>query len=815
MKKTTQLSIVMALTLICSRLSAQDPGLNRLNEIATRYYQQLQQEQQPLVWLHTDRSIYLPGESIWFSAYFIQGTTHQAWRKDPTLYVALQDESGVAVSQLRLYSAEETLTGTIALPDSLPEGHYQIIAYTPGMRNSPVPLSFPKELLVIKNGLPQRKQQRQMPVAQSFRFTVAVEGGTLISGVSNRVVCNAVDENGNPVRATGIVTNAIDTNRIYFNTNDLGFAAFSIPAVHNRKYTVTLSYSGKTWSEILLPSPAAGWQLSLTERKKDRIKVRISLSDSLYKVSPLSYIVAVAAGKVRFAASGKGMYEAEIPLAEFPQGLASIGLYNERGELVSSRPFFLDQQQLTIELKPNMAAFAAHDPVNLGISFMNAAGKPVRSRFSVSVSPAAFTTTERDEASYLRLLTFREWFMDKNYSREQLATLLASDEWLDAVTLLYNPGNWTYKTEPLSPITLQGKLADLKDNILPDQVVTLFASKGGNLVLTDTTDTEGRFSFSLPDFMGSVTTNLQVSEKGKVRPGVKMEFTPAAIPAAPDLNPVFLNDPIGGHEAFLEAIRQPQYQEVRFRELPVAAVNSRKNEVSENIARRRMNKGSWIATPEMIDNMGDGSLANVLLGAPGVQLMGGFITIQGGVRNLSGASGPKTEPMVVVNGVMMNLGGDGGQFGMSVNISPVMNFINSFSNRNVDFIEVLNGSQAAQYGTNGANGVILIYTSANARNGINEEKNKNMVQYQTEGYHVAPAFPSPDYAEPIKKGALLPDHRKTLYWNGQVQTDTQGTARIKFFMPDEAVAFYVTISGVADDGTLFSRQFLVNGKKGE
>jgi TonB-dependent SusC/RagA subfamily outer membrane receptor len=62
-----------------------------------------------------------------------------------------------------------------------------------------------------------------------------------------------------------------------------------------------------------------------------------------------------------------------------------------------------------------------------------------------------------------------------------------------------------------------------------------------------------------------------------------------------------------------------------------------------------------------------------------------------------------SEPIVLVEGAQVGLSSDGMGYR-----KPVLSYLRSLNPKDIDFIEVLKGDEAANYGVRGSNGVILI-----------------------------------------------------------------------------------------------------------
>jgi hypothetical protein len=92
-----------------------------------------------IVYLHTDRNYYLPGESIMFKAYILDYSNNNSNAVNDTLHVFLLDQEGLEVATGYFPVNNSQIDGAIELPDFLTEGNYILIASTN------VSNSFPSE----------------------------------------------------------------------------------------------------------------------------------------------------------------------------------------------------------------------------------------------------------------------------------------------------------------------------------------------------------------------------------------------------------------------------------------------------------------------------------------------------------------------------------------------------------------------------------------------------------------------------------------------------------------------------------------------
>lgn len=83
----------------------------------------------------------------------------------------------------------------------------------------------------------------------------------------------------------------------------------------------------------------------------------------------------------------------------------------------------------------------------------------------------------------------------------------------------------------------------------------------------------------------------------------------------------------------------------------------------------------------------------------------------------------------------------------------------------------------------------------------------SMAAIQQQGWAPDATFYSPQYTDISKK--TRPDHRTTLYWNPQVRTDAGGHATVRFYASDVSKRYLVTLEGVSDNGTVISKQAII------
>ena len=156
---------------------------------------------------------------------------------------------------------------------------------------------------------------------------------------------------------------------------------------------------------------------------------------------------------------------------------------------------------------------------------------------------------------------------------------------------------------------------------------------------------------------------------------------------------------------------------------PVTVKAIKKAEPNYDVS-RRLNSISQVLTSDKFRYGGADGLVNALLMVPGVSMYGGDIAI-------FGPSGKTVEPpLVVMDGIAMPSSAENrasrGVIGLLKALNPA----------DIDFIEVLRGGEAAQYGSRAIGGVISINTK-HGPDRTDYSKN-NLRLFTPVTYHVCP-----------------------------------------------------------------------------
>jgi len=111
-----------------------------------------------LVYVHMDREVYAPGDTLWFKAYVRDMRSLEKSDRSQVLFVYLLDEAGNRVNFGRFLIKDSNASGQFTLDHRLTEGEYVLVAYSSWMKNFEPDQVYHKRFLVR----PEQKEARRI-----------------------------------------------------------------------------------------------------------------------------------------------------------------------------------------------------------------------------------------------------------------------------------------------------------------------------------------------------------------------------------------------------------------------------------------------------------------------------------------------------------------------------------------------------------------------------------------------------------------------------------------------------------------------------
>lgn len=774
---------------------AQTSEHSNLDALARNFLKYLSSFDKEKIQVQTDRHIYSAGETVYFKAFLFDSISNQLMGQPPELYADLVNDHDSVLAQLLLNASDLKTAGEFVLNDSLNEGYYWLRVYSQKTLENPG-LLVVTPLYVInayKRSNPPDLSAKKVNIepATTPRLQLFPEGGHIISAINSTVALKVTDGSGNPLVVQGIVEDNADSVYATFSTNSHGLSKFSINTLWYHHYTVRLLHKNTYDSVgVLPPTDFYAAQLAVLQQTDTRVKVRVALEDSIYTKDYPTYLFAISGDSICYSAVGKGMYEAQIPLNNFSHGISRLLLFNNNNQLISERDIFIKKENYELNIQPDKNNYGAREHVKLDISLTDQKNKPLLAALALAVTDMRVTDTDLDVCMRDTMQSFSRQDADlimlthKSNFTNWSATYAVTGRIIDSQKI------WAHSSaqkNSASAFNISGTVFNRKNEPAVKKVVTIFSNRKYTFINTDTTDMNGRFTFSVPEYSDSTRFVVQVSNlKGKKQDEYHVVFDTMQMPRF--ATPAYLKKKFAFNEK-LNSIRNELYYVDSFhigsnREwLKPVVINRYKKKKPDYDETKRVSPFSHIITRKMLSR-GANSTGNALLMVPGVHSTGRSIAIGGPVS----ANGQFVQPLIILNGTAVD----------TVKGETDLDFINAIPPQTIDFIEVLTGPEGAIYGMQGGNGVILINTSN--RSWDDEPSLTGLSSFYPRGFHTTQSFGMPDYNNKETKVSKMPDLRTTIYWNGNIITNSNGKACVNFFTADNPATYLVTITGISVQG---------------
>ncbi len=818
---------------------ADDPE-NPVVAIARKLGEFYQRAQPEKAYLHLDRPAYGTGETIWFSAYVVDALRHRPDSLSRILYVELLSPQRrlVARRTLRLDAGGRS-AGDIALDDTLRAGTYLLRAYTNWMRNSTPELFFQRPLQVWpaapnqpdagaapSGAAPKTRSAAAGAPASLATSAVDVqffaEGGQLVAGLPAVVGFKAVAPNGLGVSVSGQLLDA--QNKLITNLTSthagMGRVGF-VPAAGQRYHARLRLPDGRSLDYTLPAVAASGYVLHVVE-VSDAFLVEARYRGATGTTSATG---AVAPGPVSLLAEGRGVVvglaarpigtEGEpvawrVQKSRYPTGIVHFTLFDAQGAPQAERLAFVRSgpPALRVQLTPDRAAYAPHDPVRVRVQVLDAAGQPLPAPAHLSVAvaeagAAALDPTAGTVAAHLLLTSELSGYVENpDYYLQSptpeitraLDDLLLTQGWRRFVwkqVLTPDPPTVPARFPPERELALAGQVTGMGQRGIPNSQLTFIQTKPQRNVLTASTDADGRFRFV--GFPGLDTTVVTLQAR-RTTGGSNVIIRPdlGAPPAAGAFRLPTL--PVTANPALADYLRRSRQQQVQERQndpeaaartivLADVAVTAKKQLVPANDPRRLfpgVTAGTVLDFASMPEAQGGIPIFSLLQG----RVAG--LTISGTPPNQTIQIRNQGTPLFILDGVRVDA-----------------DVINSVQSSDVEAVEVFKGAEAAIFG--GSGGAIAIYTKRGDRNyrgpaSPGAPSPGGLLTVRLPGYYPAREFYQPRYGAPVLNAPATDPRRLTLYWNPQLTTNAQGQAEFTFFTADGSGNFQLTAEGISLDG---------------
>ncbi len=243
-----------------------------IGEYAERF---ARDEQRERILIQTNQQLYRQGDSIWVRCHLVDEMTHApstspSYPKDRSKFVYLEFHNCLSETLVHRYKLKADSMGVfsnaIAIPDSMAEGYYMLVAYTRWMMNFSEQDFGYKEIYVVGNKATAMQTPSQQ---QELSVQVYPEGGGLLPQHLQNITYMITDSQHYPQAAEiRLVNSERDSIIVCSHTEYEGIGQISfIPEDGLHYYIEAYTANGAYGRQDLCVSKTAGAQLQIKRRR--------------------------------------------------------------------------------------------------------------------------------------------------------------------------------------------------------------------------------------------------------------------------------------------------------------------------------------------------------------------------------------------------------------------------------------------------------------------------------------------------------------------------------------------------------------------
>lgn len=793
------------------------------------------------VFVHLDNTSYFKGDKIWFQAYVVDGVSNTPTELSKTLYVELLNPGGKVVKRQVVRIEDGRGCGSLAI-NHMPfySGFYEVRVYTKYMTDFGGECAFSRTVPVfdaprregdysdrriMKDDIARSKFESPRPKTKSanvpsMRFFP--EGGHLVEGLTQRVAFELTGKGGLPLSGSGVLVDDTGAPVAQLSVEHEGRGVFELLPAAGRKYRADITTPDGERHSFSLPAAEPGQIALCVDNVTQPDTIAVTVRRMPDGNSRSLGIALTARGAIwSYAITDvDSVRHLKFATAGMPSGVSVVTLFDPEGKTIADRMVFVDNGGYGLIEVAGHRNDGSPEKIAIDIKAMTHDTIPVSLPLSVSVvdgdnavAPGAGMLAE--------LLLMSEV---KGYIRNPDQYFAEGGAGKSALDLLMMVQGWRcYSWEqiagvrpldrhflPEQGIDVSGQVVSFVRGI-PKPDVTLSAMMmpvdtpdSLKYVLTNqfVTDSAGRFHFTV-DVSGPNKLVMSVMENGKKKDHrilVDRLFAPVPRAYRPqemqvvDFLPVIADtvpaDTMEADADFEDMENLPD-DGIRSRLLDEVVVKGKRRTKAQDIYRARSKSVAFYdMDTELADIADNGTVLGQSLFDMLIKVNPRFSRRFDGFREEIRYNYKKVLFVIDYKPTMR---ADSLNYQHLYLESIKSIYVNEEPNVKLRYADptVWSMMNIDELGC-----AVLIETDPN----MSAPPGKGTRRIPFQGYSVPTEFQNIDSADLIDEE----EFRRTLYWNPDLHTDADGSARIEFYNNVPCRNLMISVYGIGSDGTIYS-----------
>lgn len=341
-----------------------------------------------VVYAHLNKSIYIKGENIGFTAYSFDKYKNNLSKSTSNLYCLIYDSNKKLVKKQLLKVENGIANGVFDVDKDFKTGTYTFKAYTNWMLNFSKESFFTDSFDVID---PQEtKVVAKTKKSDKIDLQILPESGHLLTGVINTLGVVAKDSLGYGIsNLKGSILDQQNNFITSFKLNDLGIGRFSMKPIKNKTYKVQLENTKDFITNFGANSKNSGIIIQLNSNENEVIISCVTNKGTLPflkgKTYTLAYQNRAKLTKIEIQFDKENVISKKIALKNLKSGVTIFTLFDEQNNPIAERLFF-NYKNININTIENASVNNSKDTLhNFNFNFKN--GFKDFNNVSISILP--------------------------------------------------------------------------------------------------------------------------------------------------------------------------------------------------------------------------------------------------------------------------------------------------------------------------------------------------------------------------------------------------------------------------------------------
>lgn len=348
-----------------------------LESVQKSYSDYVHRTLQEKMFVHLDRPLYVVGETMWFKAYCVEGTSHRALDVSKVGYLEVLDKDGNPVAQTKLALNQGKGEGNLLLPATLASGTYAVRCYTHWMKNFSPDYYFETAITLLNPFVRPETQTGASQVASANDVQFFPEGGSLVGGLESKVAFRAIGPEGKGIDFKGTLVNQQNDTLLRFQPVRFGMGTFVFTPSDGDTYrAVVQDEAGKADTYPLPKIQNQGYVMQVRDSTQQLIKITVLArqeNSGSGSVSLLAHTrLGAAQAESRSLKNGKTVFV--VDKGTLGEGITHFTIFDQANRPVAERLYFKrPTQPLEIAASLDRRDYTTREKVHLDLTALAAA----------------------------------------------------------------------------------------------------------------------------------------------------------------------------------------------------------------------------------------------------------------------------------------------------------------------------------------------------------------------------------------------------------------------------------------------------------